>query len=425
MNVRKEIHDGAKMFFGEEIKISERVFQSLEVTTKNNAPPGLHHIWKGMTEVFPAIIQVYDIMGIDYEVVKKGMPHLYKYDNKKHSFDSRDWERVFGKIFSHTSPSYEKKLTPSANKIIAAKSLDLNSLFEGIISLSRNTIIKYKDGNSKEIELTNLVLRHLFVGAGLKREINHGLASQGFIESILRAFNQIIKQDISFSDQQFILYHDKDKIRIAPFGFFGTNQLNNEIDPQRLLIARSNIIQNNYPFSLDSIAELEDLIDKNALEKDFQNFFERNPKYLLSLGHYSNIHSQLVIHEDGGTNLIPDFFLEKINSDFCDILDLKRAQKELIRLQTNRVRFKDAIMEGVAQLRTYRDFFEDRYNRDKFKSTYGLTAYKPRVVLVIGRKQSYYDEVENIKLQSSLPEWVTLKTYDDIVDKAKMWNLLK
>ena len=140
---------------------------------------------------------------------------------------------------------------------------------------------------------------------------------------------------------------------------------------------------------------------------------------------YSKLHPQVIIHEDSGSRLIPDFFLEKIDSDFCDICDLKRPTVELIRNQKNRTRFRATVMEAVAQLDNYRDWFDDKSNRDAFHSRYGLKAFKPRVVMIIGRKDSYYDEIERIKIESRLPSHVDLKTYDDIVSKARLWRNYK
>ena len=111
-----------------------------------------------------------------------------------------------------------------------------------------------------------------------------------------------------------------------------------------------------------------------------------------------------------------------MNSDFVDICDLKRPTAELVRLQRNRVRFRDTLMEAVAQLETYRDWFEDRVHRRAFLELYGLKAYRPRIVIIIGRRQSFPDEVTRIRLESKLPSWIVLRTYDDVLDKAQQWR---
>ena len=103
-------------------------------------------------------------------------------------------------------------------------------------------------------------------------------------------------------------------------------------------------------FATEALDELEYLINSSSKEEAFQKFFEVNPEFLLALGDYRSIHSQLVLHEDDGRRLVPDFFLEKMAGRFADIVDLKRANVELVRLQRNRVRFRDAVQEPFPNL---------------------------------------------------------------------------
>ena len=241
--------------------------------------------------------------------------------------------------------------------------------------------------------------------------------------SVANKLEAWISPDPSFGDQQFAIYHDGKGFRIRPFAVFNNYQLKESPLPDgSLWIARGNIIQPNSVFSDEALDWLESLIDKNARESEFQLFFIRHPEFLLALGNYKAIHPQVILHEDIGTGLVPDFFLEKMNSDFCDICDLKRPTAELVRIQKHRVRFRDSVMEAVAQLEHYRDWFDDKDNRNVFYAKYGIRAFRPRIVAIIGRRQSYYDEVNRIKLESSLPRWVSLVTYDDVLDKAKQWK---
>lgn len=191
-----------------------------------------------------------------------------------------------------------------------------------------------------------------------------------------------------------------------------------------LWVARGNLVQPLERFTPAAIEELEALINSDASEGRFHDFFENHPEFLLTLGDYKAMHPQLVLHEDDGGKLIPDFFLEKLTSDFCNICDLKKPTRDLIRHQRHRARFRDAVYEAIAQLQAYRDWFEDRRNRELFRSRYGLSAYRPRVVVIIGRRQSYSTEVERIRIESALPPWVSLSTYDDVVARARHWATL-
>lgn len=252
------------------------------------------------------------------------------------------------------------------------------------------------------------------------KPIHMGSENRWYLETLQGIVTNVEELDASYSSQQWILYHDGYNYKIKPFGVWSVNQLDESpLKDGSLWIARGNIIQPPSRFREDAINELEYLINRNALEKDFQDFFERNPEFLLTLGDYKGIHSQLVLHEDSSEALIPDFFLEKINSNFCDIVDLKRANIELARHQRYRKRFRDAVMEGIAQLEYYRNWFEDKRNLQEFYSRYGLKAYRPKIVLIIGRRQNFYEEVELIQTKGLLPSHSELRTYDDIVDLAR------
>jgi hypothetical protein len=189
-------------------------------------------------------------------------------------------------------------------------------------------------------------------------------------------------------------------------------------------LARGNAIQvpvEGSPFGTDALRELESLINSSASEPDFQRFFETHPEFLVALGPYATAHPQLILRREDGSKLIPDIFLERLDTDFCDVLDLKRATVDLVRRQRNRGRFRSTVMEGVAQLEEYRDFFERPTNREVFRSRYAVDAYRPRVVIVIGRRRSFYDDVERIRLETALPAWVVLKSYDDVYAEAERW----
>ena len=80
-------------------------------------------------------------------------------------------------------------------------------------------------------------------------------------------------------------------------------------------------------------------------------------------------------------------------------------------------------MEAIAQLEHYRDWFEDKHNRTRFYEKYGLKSYRPKVIVIIGRRDNFYHEVDRIRLESRLPSYVDLKTYDDVVDKARQWRM--
>jgi hypothetical protein len=259
------------------------------------------------------------------------------------------------------------------------------------------------------------------------RELHYGKVNRWYLDSFEGFVTNSEIVDYSYCDQQWIMFHDGKQVRVRPFGAWGINQFGEAPLPDgSLWIARGDVIQPPTRFAEDKIQRLEYLINNDALERDFQAFFETNPEFLLALGQYKGIHPQLVLHEDDGGPLIPDFFLERLSSDFCDIVDLKRANVRLSRNQKSRHRFRDTIMEGVAQLEHYRNWFEDRQHRNSFYAKFGLKAYRPRVVLIIGRRETIFDEIQRVRVQSLLPEHCDIHTYDDVVASARHYlSLIK
>jgi hypothetical protein len=223
------------------------------------------------------------------------------------------------------------------------------------------------------------------------------------------------------------MYWDGTRYKIGPFGASGIYQFSNEpLKDGSLWIARGNILQPIKRFTNEAFDELEFLINKDSKEVEFQKFFEKNPEFLLALGggKYINIHPQIVLHEDDGGRLIPDFLLEKINDHFCDICDLKLATQLLARHKHHRPGFRAAIYEAISQLEFYRNWFEDKQRRDEFYLRTGLKAYRPRVVLIIGRKLDYYTDIQRIQTESILPGHVELITYDDVLERARIYRKL-
>ncbi len=74
-------------------------------------------------------------------------------------------------------------------------------------------------------------------------------------------------------------------------------------------------------------------------------------------------------------------------------------------------------MEACAQLRTYRDYFEEKANRDRFHMKYGLDAFRPRMFVIIGRR-GRIDPIEWRRIEGDLAG-LHIETYDDVLDRAK------
>jgi hypothetical protein len=109
--------------------------------------------------------------------------------------------------------------------------------------------------------------------------------------------------------------------------------------------------------------------------------------------------------------------LQPFDDDLCDLLELKLPHEPIVVGRANRKRFSSAVQEAVAQLRTYRDYFDDRSRREEIQRRYGIRAYRPRMAVVIGRLTAM-DPIEYRRIADGQKE-VRIMTYDDLLKRAR------
>jgi DNA-directed RNA polymerase omega subunit len=173
----------------------------------------------------------------------------------------------------------------------------------------------------------------------------------------------------------------------------------------------------------EAIEELESLVNNpKSKEHDFQNFFARNKDFILN-DEYKDAHPHVVLTSDKGKPLIPDFVLEPVIGELCDLLELKLPSTQIFNLKKNRMRYSAAVAEAAAQLRLYGRYFEEEKNRKDILERYGLRAYKPKMLVIIGRRYTEIDPLDERSMQTDLPN-LHLRTYDDIISRMK-WRAEK
>lgn len=403
--IRQKVSQAAEAFFGRPILIEERAYQALEVTRMYRRTPSPAAIWTQLERTLPAISSMYETLRISPTFRSPAYP----IDLDVQDLDLLDYQKLMEWIFVVHGFESRPRLSDAGMHIQLTGKITVQDLVLAILQSGR--------------QRANLPIRRMAEGTPLGKKTVWTDGLRRLAEEATNTFGRLYECDPSYGDQQFILYHDGRNVRVQPFATAGLHRLQEAPLPDgSLWIARGNTLQPSKRFSEKAITGLEDLINRNAKEADFQQFFEQHSEFLLAFGEYVKLHPQLVLAEDDGRSLIPDFFLEKMDSGFCDICDLKRPTAQLVRYQHNRHRFRDAVMEAVAQLGAYKDWFDDAANRQTFRERYGLKAYKPRVVVVIGRRLAFEDDVRRIALESRLPSWITLKTYDDVVAGARRWR---
>lgn len=166
--------------------------------------------------------------------------------------------------------------------------------------------------------------------------------------------------------------------------------------------------------------------DPSTKERDYQEFFEKNPHFLKGL-QYNRVVAQPMLErepEEAG-NLIPDFFLQPLDSQYADILDLKLPTEKLIVGSKDRLHFSAAVHNAIAQVREYRDYFEDPLNRKKVFEKYGLTSYRPSAAIIIGRTPEDITDEKIKQIAESNPSYLKIITYDQLFLQMKqMLNLV-
>ncbi len=169
-----------------------------------------------------------------------------------------------------------------------------------------------------------------------------------------------------------------------------------------------------------AVEELEELMNSAASsEQDFQLFFDRHQDFILTDDHKAARAHLVLKGDDTSEALIPDFVLEPVDqSGLADLLELKLPSAELFVLKRSRMRCSAAVFEACAQLRAYSEFFDESSNRAAVRRKYGLSAYRPRLFLVIGRRPRL-DPIQVKKIVSDLPHRIDIRTYDDLLERMK------
>ena len=171
-------------------------------------------------------------------------------------------------------------------------------------------------------------------------------------------------------------------------------------------------------FTTDEIAEPEEMIrNPKASEKDFQKFFEAHPHFFRRWD-CREVYSQVYLTRDEEGPLVPDFILTNPEVQQATILELKPPKPKLIRHQKNRKRFAECVMEARSQLLEYRDWFEEKENREKLMGRVKMEIFRPRLATVIGRSADFRCAIDRQKLSARTSD-IEVVTYDDIVAYAK------
>lgn len=159
------------------------------------------------------------------------------------------------------------------------------------------------------------------------------------------------------------------------------------------------------------------LNDRRVKEADLQTFFEQHPEFFRAWD-FRDVYPHVYLTRENDGPLIPDFLLVNPEVQRATVVDIKLPASRLVSRRRNRDRFSAAVEEARAQLLEYRDWFEDRHNREKLKQQVGLEIFRPRLGVVIGSSAEFRDALDRQRLTSRFPD-VEVFTYDDVIRQAQ------
>lgn len=268
---------------------------------------------------------------------------------------------------------------------------------------------------SGAVSSSDLLLRALSRPAVWRAVHSHGVS----INQVKLQIAQLAALDPDIDTQKYTLSEEDGRYSLVSYDLLVGTKLPKQVQwATSGAAARVNLAS---PKKLELGAQIEQfewLINKpNVSEHDIQKFLESAPNFLLGLEHKS-LHSQLTMVREDQPSLRPDFFLERIEGDFCDILDIKLPTASLVVGTPNRRTFSASVISAMGQLREYRNYFNDPANIRLFQTRYGLTAFRPKIQVVIGRSNSYLDHFERVAMEEELRN-LQILTFDDILNRVK------
>lgn len=402
------VNDIRRYFPGQSVVIQSRVFQAVQATYSDSIDqlcPEDTELFAGLLLAAPVL--AFALLDADFSPEAFIDPKVTFAPN-----DCPTWGYAWTVSLSRMFFYNDGTPTEVARRTLASKQFGIFELLDGIVeSMSRPWSHAIKSDFFQKC-----------------RKASRGFASEAVTEtdvvSTIRNRSRIAQSiDPSFAWQQFGIYLDDDgNVKATAFSPWSVSRFNdwtNESQEHRLV--RANIVQSAGPLSRDVLNELEWLISQNLPEAAFQRFLGENPSVLLALGPYRQAVPHIILHEDHGQKLIPDFFLEVADRRGADVVDLKLPGARIDLRQARRERFRAEIHEAVAQLRTYRDWFRSAEHRRRFLSETGIKCFLPRAIIVFGRSMDFQSHVDRQRLEATLPEWARLFTYDDLLFSARQW----
>jgi|SRR5882672_6017044 len=162
--------------------------------------------------------------------------------------------------------------------------------------------------------------------------------------------------------------------------------------------------------------------DPKISETRLQQFFEDHPHFLLATRLLQSL-PHVPLRDSQGKLFVPDFVLKPIvaarRDSNWEVLDLKLPQAKLLAGPRDHKRFSRDVAQAIAQVKDYRDYFENPENSAAVQNALGHRLRHPKLGIVIGRLPSSEAELETLERQQSREPGVRVVTYDEILETQK------
>lgn len=172
-------------------------------------------------------------------------------------------------------------------------------------------------------------------------------------------------------------------------------------------VYRDQNLKNKVPEFKETLKNFKELVDAEKTESYYQKFLKNN-FWMFGL-EYISAKSQKM----AGASNKPDFSLERYDK-YRDIVEIKRPKTEIFVKSKNHFHQGQKLKEALAEVMDYVDYFLNHANDEIVE--YGEMYYKPRAIIVIGRKKGFE---KNIRQLNSFLHRIEIVTYDDLVERAQ------
>ncbi|HOC92037.1 MAG TPA: DUF4263 domain-containing protein [bacterium] len=163
------------------------------------------------------------------------------------------------------------------------------------------------------------------------------------------------------------------------------------------------------------LLEYEKMIldNKNISEHNASKFFAKFPKFL-SIGGYKEFAREIVLSTPQNEQMYRvDFCRKRYGTLYWDIVELKRPGIQALVKKGKHWHFSDAVQKGIDQSYDYRNLMHDKTNMELTENKTGIRIYRPKILLIAGRKDNDIGEDELIDLIDKYNHFEFL-TYDDL-----------